>query len=131
MKIKYNQKEKQLVISDGLKSSLFLSRFLMILTLINSVLFFGKGYRAGADSLMIIWSAIGVTVLILWRLFYFKKTSLEKIPLHMIVLLKDQNLIGQKRYSLLLKNGKQRDLKWLKSAIEVQSLKMILAEKGV
>ncbi|PCI01906.1 MAG: hypothetical protein COB81_06490 [Flavobacteriaceae bacterium] len=130
MHIKYNPIEKSISIKDGVKTSLFVSKMLMILTFVNSILFFRKGWRTGDTSLMVFWIILGIASLVLGWLFIFKKSSLDCVPIAMIIGVKERNFIGQERYALLLNNGKQRDLMSVKTAEELQELKMILAKCG-
>ena len=110
MKITYNEKEKTLEINDDLKNHYFLMKFLITLNLINAVLRLINLKETGFGFQEIVWLIIGIISLIVLYFFLFKRSTSDKIELNRIQRLKEKAVFGRKRYSLILINGKKRNL---------------------
>lgn len=131
MNIKYNEIDKSLEINDGRKKLYFYLNLIMILNLFNA---FVRLYDANGKLLgfiEIIWVVTGIASLII--LFYLntKKSSLSKIPIKNIKRLIEKTVFGRKRFSLLLNNGKKRDLTEIKNQEDINELKNMILEIGI
>ena len=131
MKIIDNPIAKTILLKDGVKTRSFINKTLMVLTVVNAILYFNKGYRTGDNVLMIVWLVLGIACVVLGWFLIFKKSNLELIPVAMIVGLKERNYWGKKHYFLQLKNGKQRELTFLETSAEMRELKRILSVYGI
>tara|TARA_R110000737_G_scaffold56903_2_gene81844 strand:+ start:860 stop:1093 length:234 start_codon:yes stop_codon:yes gene_type:complete len=60
-----------------------------------------------------------------------KKTTLKKIPLNQIKRLKEKQILGKKRFSLELKNGKLRNLTKLNKQSDINELKRMFSDIGI
>ena len=131
MKVKYNEQEKSIEIKDGLKTSYLILGILMILNIFNASLNLynmneGQLYMVGY-----IWVFVGILSIGVLAYVLLKKTTLDKIPLDQISRLKEKQILGKKRFSLELKNGKIRDLIKLNTQADVTELKKMFSEIGI
>ncbi len=108
MKIKYDDESNSLVIKDNLKMHLMLINLLMIINIINAVLTFYNNSLAGVKTGWFIITLGVVSLIILF--FSFSKSTLEIVPLDGIDYFIEKSVLGRKRFSLKLKNGKIRNL---------------------
>ncbi|WP_272022865.1 hypothetical protein [Olleya namhaensis] len=131
MDINYNQKDKTIDIKDGLKSQYFMIKALMILNLVNALLNVSYISEDGIGFMQIIWLILGIVSIVVLYFFFFKKSSQEKIEIKTIERLTEKTVFGSKRMSLKLKNGKSRDLAYLKTSEEISKVKKMLAKIGV
>lgn len=131
MDINYNQKDKTIDIKDGLKSQYFMIKALMILNLINALLNVSYISEDGIGFMQIIWLILGIVSIVVLYFFFFKKSSQEKIEIKTIERLTEKTVFGSKRMSLKLKNGKSRDLAYLKTSEEISKVKKMLTKIGV
>lgn len=131
MDINYNQKDKTIDIKDGLKSQYFMIKALMILNLVNALLNVSYISEDGIGFMQIIWLILGIVSIVVLYFFFFKKSSQEKIEIKTIERLTEKTVFGSKRMSLKLKNGKSRDLAYLKTSEEISKVKKMLTKIGV
>ena len=131
MKIIYNDEENSIEIKDDLKNSYFLVKSLIVLNLVNAVIRLINIEETGFGFQEILWLIIGLISLIVLYFFLYRKTTADKINLSSIKRLKEKSILGRKRYSIELTNGKQRDLIRVKSDDELVKLKKILNDSGV
>jgi hypothetical protein len=80
MNVNYNEIEKSIEIKDGVKNYYFVMKFLMILNSLNAVLRLLNLNETGIGFQDIIWFVLGIASLIVFYLFFFRRTTLEKIP---------------------------------------------------
>ena len=91
MTINYNQTDKSIEITDGIKTYSVLMKLSMSLTLLNAILNLYDVYKTGLGFTEIVWIILGIaSILILFRLVY-KKSTLEKIPVDKIERLKEKS----------------------------------------
>ncbi|RIV46742.1 hypothetical protein [Flagellimonas pelagia] len=131
MKIKYNQTDRSIEIKDSVKNSHFTMKFLMILNLANAVLNLSDVPSKGFGFIQILWGLMGATSIAFLYFLFFKKSSLEKIPLEMVQGLREKTSFGKKRFYIALNNGKNRDLMDLKTQVEFDALKKVFIENGI
>ncbi|MEE3148601.1 MAG: hypothetical protein VX319_11035 [Bacteroidota bacterium] len=131
MTINYNQTDKSIEITDGIKTYSVLMKLSMSLTLLNAILNLYDVYKTGLGFIEIAWIILGIaSILILFRLFY-KKSTLEKIPVDKIERIKEKSVFGRRRFSIQLKNGKNRDLNEIKTQSEFNKLKKMFSAIGI
>ena len=126
----FNSEKSVLKIDDNLKWNYFLIRSAVGLTVINSVLF-----PLGSDEPLfsfrtLIWVILGIICLLLLLYSLIKKSTSAEIPLSEIEEFRQKVLLGRKRHSLLLKNGKKRDL-YFKSSAEMAAIKDLLTTRDI
>lgn len=131
MKIQYNEKEKSLEIDDRLKTHYFALKFLMILNIFTAGinLYTMNGRQFGWIGF--VWIFVGILSIVGLIYMWLKKTTLEKIPLEKIIRLKEKKILGMKRFSLELKNGKLRDIIKLNTQSDIMELKKMFADIGI
>ena len=131
MKIKYNEKENSIEIKDGQKTQYYTIGFLMLINIFNAVVNLLNMNSKQLDWMGYIWVITGGLSLVILAYYLFKKTTLDKIPLEKIRRLKEKNILGVKRFSLELTNGKLRDLTQLKAQSDIAELKKMFADRGI
>ena len=131
MTIYYNEADKSIEITDGIKTYSVLMKLSMSLTLLNAILNLYDVYKTGLGFTEIVWIILGVaSILILFRLFY-KKSTLEKIPIEKIERIKEKSVFGRRRFSIQLKDGKSRDMNEIKTQSEFNELKKMFSAIGI
>lgn len=132
MTINYNEADKSIEITDGIKTYSVLMKLSMSLTLLNAILNLYDVYKkTGLGFTEIVWIILGIaSILILFRLVY-KKSTLEKIPVNKIERIKEKSVFGRRRFSIQLKNGKNRDLNEIKTQSEFNELKKMFSALGI
>lgn len=131
MNINYNEADKTIEIKDGLKSHLFLMKFLMILTLTNSILNLYDMNASNFGFVTVIWLVIGIVSTIFLYHLILKRLGLEKIPVNQIKGLNERVFSGRKKYFIALENGKNRDLLDVKSEEERQKLAIMFRKNSI
>ncbi|WP_370174447.1 hypothetical protein [Leeuwenhoekiella palythoae] len=131
MTINYNQTDKSIEITDGIKTYSVLMKLSMSLTLLNAILNLYDVYKTGLGFTEIVWIILGIaSILILFRLVY-KKSRSEKIPVDKIERIKEKSVFGRRRFTIQLKNGKNRDLNEIKTQSEFNELKKMFSAIGI
>jgi hypothetical protein len=130
MSVTYNELTKSIDIKDGLKSHLFLMKFVMILTLINALLNISNGQIA-FGFMKALWLVIGMFSVVILHKYIFKKSGSEKIPVDQINGINESTFLGRKKYFIVLKNGKQRDLLSVKSDAEFAQVRKLFTKNGI
>jgi uncharacterized membrane protein YuzA (DUF378 family) len=131
MNIKYNETDKSIEIDDSLKKQYFYLNLIMVLNLFNA---FARLYDANGKLLgftEIIWAITGIASLIILFYLNIKKSSLKNIKTKNIKRLIEKTVFGRKRFSLLLNNGKKRDLIKLKTESDIIELKNMFLKIGI
>lgn len=131
MNLKYNEIDKTIEIKDGLKIHLFLMKFLMIVTLTNSMLNLSDVVTNTFGYVTIIWLILGVVAGGFLYHFIFKRSGLEKIPVDQIQGLNERTVFGRKKYYLALKNGKNRDLLEVRSNEEAKKVTTMFKKNSI
>lgn len=127
MRIRHDKTENLLIIDDNLGSQNFIISTMLILTLINAVINLFLVLNDAQKSMFgYIYVLLGVfsAVVLIYR--YVKKTSKNRIGLDNIKSLEKKDLFGRKRFSLMLNDGKSRDLPELRSEEDIDNLKNVL-----
>ena len=119
-----------LKIDDNLKWNYFLIRSAVGLTVINSVLF-----PLGSDEPLfsfrnLIWVILGIACLLLLLYSLIKKSTSAEIPLSEIEAFWQKVVLGRRGHSLLLKNGKKRNL-YFKTSAEMAAMKDLLTARDI
>ena len=131
MTINYNQTDKSIEITDGIKTYSVLMKLSMSLTLLNAILNLYDVYKTGLGFTEIVWIILGIaSILILFRLVY-KKSTLEKIPVDKIERIKEKSVFGRRRFTIQLKDGKSRELNEIKTQSEFNELKKMFSAIGI
>ena len=132
MTINYNEADKSIEITDGIKTYSVLMKLSMSLTLLNAILNLYDVYKkTGLGFTEIVWIILGIaSILILFRLVY-KKSTLEKIPIEKIERIKEKSVFGRRRFSIQLKDGKSRDMNEIKTQSEFNELKKMFSAIGI
>jgi hypothetical protein len=130
MSVTYNQATKTIDIKDGLKSHLFLMKFMLIVLFINAVLNLSNG-QVAFGFMKALWLVLGMVSVVILHNYIFKKSGSDKIPLNRIKGLNESVFLGRKKYFILLQNGKQRDLLAVKSDDEFAKVQKLFAKNGI
>ena len=128
MKFKYNEATASLEIKDSLKSHFLIVRLLLIVTFVNVILNLSNA-QVEFGIMKLIWLLIGMAAALGLRQYFIKKTGNNTIPLEQIVSVQDKSTSVRKKYALVLKNGKRRDLIELQTEAEYKELQALLAKK--
>ncbi|MBT8314423.1 MAG: hypothetical protein KJP26_08170 [Maribacter sp.] len=131
MNIKYNEKEQAIEIKDGLKAPYTILKILMIMNILNAILNLYNTREEQLGWMGYVWIVLGVLSFVILLYLIFKKSTQDKIPLNDITGLREKSVFGRKRFSLILKNGKMRDLIKLKSQADITELKNLVSEVGI
>ncbi|WP_340066384.1 hypothetical protein [Ascidiimonas aurantiaca] len=131
MKVIYDGTSQKIKIEDTLKKNYLVIKFLMILNIFNGIAFTLGFNNETSDFFKYIWMFLGAISLVVLLMLIFKKTSANTISIHEIEALKQKNILGQKRLSLQLKNGKIRDLSSLKKEEELDQTKNLFSSLNV
>lgn len=131
MKIKYNETDKSIEIKDGMKTHYFVMKLLMSLNLINAILNLYDVNKTGFGFIEIVWLILGIASIIILFLFVYKKSTSEKIPVDKIERIKEKSVFGRRKFSIQLKDGKNRDLNEIKTQSEFNELKKMFSEIGI
>ena len=132
MIIKFNEKEKSIEINDGIKAQYLMINVILVITLINSILFPAFVLEKEEDEWMcFIWIICGLATIILMTYQILKKSTSKKLNLSEISSLTEKQILGQKRYSLKLTNGKLRDLVEMKNKSDIIETKKLFKNIGI
>ncbi|MFD1314716.1 hypothetical protein [Namhaeicola litoreus] len=106
----YNERKKAIVIDDNSPQQYQFISLLLGLNTANSLIRLYKIDVSAITHSDYFWLVIGIfsAAALLYR--YLKKTSAKEIKLEEIESFKIKRVFGNERYSLILKNGKSRDL---------------------
>lgn len=130
MKVKFDKESHSLIIKDGLREHFMILKFIFILNLINSGLYLYKSYKSdsfsGFDWVWLILGILSIGSLI----FTFTRSTQEIVQNGEISCLFKRNYFGSDRYYLKLKNGKIRNLPFVKTGDELE-LRNILKEAEI
>jgi len=131
MNITYNEQDKTINVKDGLKSHLFLMKFLMIVTLINSVVNVYDLNSMNFTYVSALWIVLGIVAALFLYSFTVKKSGLEKIPGYQIQGLGERVFSGRKKYFIVLEKGKTRDLLDVKTEADRKKVEQIFKKNGI
>lgn len=131
MKITYNADEKTLEIKDNLKAPYLVLKFVMVINVFNALLFLYNSRDEPFGWFEAIWVGLIFLSVAVFLFLVFKKSTKEKIPLHEIIRLREKNFFAQHRYSLVLRDGKARDLGQIKSNADISDMKQLFSNLGI
>ncbi len=133
MQINYIDEENTITINDGIKTQYWLLNFLAVLAITNAIIYpvFISDYKKMSWLVLLFWVLIGISSLVGLLYNLTKKTATAMLKLESISYLNERQIFGKKRYSLKLKNGKQRDLIELKSPIDILEAKRFFKDIGI
>ena len=131
MKVSYDESDNSIEINDNLKTQYWFLKALMILNLINAILRLGMIDVGNYSFFEYLWIPIGLISLVYIYVYFFKKSTVKKIPLSDIEYMQEKSLLGRKIIALKLTNGKTRDLGQFKNAFELVKTKEILSKKNI
>lgn len=130
MKINYQPETRSLEFKDGLKTQYRLILLLLILNIGNAILnLYNKGWAL--SGLNLLWTIIGVVAFLGVLFLWLRKDLRHQIPLTDIERLREKTFFGTRRFSLKLRNGKNRDIIGLKTPEEVRSMLEFMQKVGV
>ena len=118
MTVTYNEINNSLKINDNASSNQLLIKFVLFLNLFNAVIQLISKPIEQFRALDYFWLLAGVFSCYGLYLFFFKKSTVEHIQIEDIVHLQSKTFFGSQRFALKLKNGKTRDLPFLKDKTE-------------
>jgi hypothetical protein len=130
MSVTYSESTKSIDIKDGLKSHLFLMKFVMIVTLINALLNISNGQIA-FGFMKGLWLVLGMIAVVILHKYIFKKSGSENIHIDQIKGINESTFLGRKRYFIVLKNGKQRDLLEVKTDTQFTTVRKLFVKNGI
>jgi multidrug transporter EmrE-like cation transporter len=130
MSVTYNESAKVIEIKDGLKTHLFLMKFVMIVTLTNALLNISNA-QIPFGFMKALWLVLGMISVVVLHKYIFKKSGSEKIPIDQIKGLSESVFLGRKKYFMALQNGKQRDLLAIKSDAEFTQVRKLFSKNGL
>nr|WP_297788272.1 hypothetical protein [uncultured Allomuricauda sp.] len=130
MKVNYNTSDKTIEIEDGLKTHYLVLKMLMILNLGNAALNLYDINKKEIGFIEIVWIVVGLISLVLLYFFIFKKSTENKLAVTSIERLDNTSLFGRNIFSIVLKNGKKRDLIEIKSKEDFNQLKTLFSNIG-
>lgn len=110
MQIDYNKKEEILTIKDDLKSQYLLLKVMLLLLLANAIIFIITASRTGFGTLDYVWIFLGIIAAFVLYSLQFKKSDAQNIAVNDIEQLTIKTIRGKSHFSLLLKNGRVRNL---------------------
>lgn len=131
MSLKFNEKEGIIEIKDSLETRHYILIFINVLNIFNAVIYWFNPVIKNSDFFRILWVLLGIASIIILIYLFTKKSVISKIPLELVQHLSERTLIGRKRFSLQLNNGKHRDLPYLKTKAEISAMKDFLSESGI
>jgi hypothetical protein len=132
MNIKFNSVENSIEITDRQKALHVTMLFIFAFTLVNSFMnLFILSSEDWKSPLSLFWMFLGVTSMVFLVYFLAKKTFKRNIPLRELRGLKEKKILGNKKYSLELKNGKSRDLNELKTTSQIAEVKSLIISLGL
>lgn len=123
MKINYGHSNRSVEIKDGIKNRYLLYRFLIVINLLNAVLNLLNGLKNGFGIVNLLWIMLAIVFTYLFFLYFYKKSTLEIIPIDQIIDFKERSIFGMKMYYIILNDGKHRDLIGIKTQSNFQELK--------
>ncbi|MFT4741437.1 MAG: hypothetical protein ACI9L9_002230 [Marivirga sp.] len=132
-KFKLSDTDESLLIDDSYKTIIGWMTALLIMNVITSLIILYVSHFNLNDELNIIWVASGSISLITVTWFWMNRVVDNRIPLNRISQLKTRNILGGQRFTIVLKNGKRRDINLDKRNYfnELESLKELFKQKNI
>lgn len=131
MNIQFNEEEQSLEIKDHARGQYLLLKGLAIANILNAFIQLVLVRENGFGFFDIIWLILGVLSCAALYFFIYKKTTQSKIWIKDIKDFNHKSVWGNSRFSIVLRNGKQRDLLDISTKSEFDVLKLKLKNFGV
>lgn len=131
MQIEYNKAQQKFTIKDGLKTQYMMVKAMMGILLVNAIIIFVTAYKTGFGSLDYVWVLFGLIAFYTLYNLIFKKSSQQELPIKDIDCLQIRNIRSKSHFSLLLKNGKVRNLGVFSNDNEEQRMIQLFTKAGV
>ncbi|WP_047414573.1 hypothetical protein [Cellulophaga sp. Hel_I_12] len=131
MQIEYNKADQTIEIKDDIKTHYFALKIVLGLNALTGILNLAGTYKSGVGFIELFWIFMLVTALVFLYYFTFRKSVAVLIPLHQIKYVKQRSILGRKQFSLVLQNGKSRDIPSFKKQADVNQLKALCQELGI
>ena len=131
MNITYNEQDKTINVKDGLKSHLFLMKFLMVITLINAVVNVYDLNTMNFTFVTALWLVLGVGAALFLYHFTVRRSGLEKISGYQIQGIGERTFSGRKKYFIILEKGKTRDLLEVKTEADRKKVALLFKKNGI
>ena len=127
MKLSYDKSENAIKIADDIKHYYVVYKILIVLNLSNAILQLAKPHKEfGIQE--IFWLVLGVLSLILFYVYFFKKSTAETLKIDNIKSFEKNSIFGKGKYRLKLKTGKYRELPNLKEEKQLVFLRGLLLD---
>ena len=131
MQIDYNKKEDSLTIKDDLKSQYLLLKIMMAVILINAIIISITAVKTGFGTLDLVWLVLGlIAIYVLYNLI-LKKSTAQKITVKDIDYLSIKSIRNKSQFSLVLKNGKVRNLAVFSNNEDEKKLMQLCNKAGI
>ena len=131
MKIEWNESEEIIEINDGLQKQYLILKVLMGINLFNASLQLIGKPMAEYEFLQYLWLVVGFISLLALFLFVFKTSGAQKISITEIHRLEEKTVFGKTKVSLLLNNGKRRNLGSFKDPSELEQMRGLFKAIGI
>ena len=131
MKIEYNESENIIEIKDGLENHYLILKFVMILNIANAVIRLIRQNKMECKEIDYFWIILGITSLVSLYFLIYKKSAAENIKVEQIKRLNEKSVFGRKRFSLELKNGKNRIIGGFKEESELVEMRELFTRIGI
>lgn len=131
MQIEYNSQQKSISIKDGLKNQYLMLKAMMGILIANAIIIGATALKTGFGTLDYVWAILGLIAAYTLYNLIFKKSTQQEIATKDIDHLRIRNIRGKSHFSLLLKNGKIRNLAVFSNDKEEQRMIQLFNKAGV
>lgn len=131
MKIHYNESDHTIEIKDSWKSHCLSMKILLGLNLVNAGLNLYDLRLSKIGPKEAIWLFIGTVSMVALFYYILKVSSVDAIPVQRIKSLRQTTFFGRKRHTLILDNGKRRNLYGLGTAKEMEAVSRLFQDVGI
>lgn len=132
MHINYNENDETIEIQDRIEMHYWITNVSVIFATINCLLFpFLILKKKQVEWIGFIWIVLGIAFFIVLIYQILKVSTSRKLKLSEINALKESQFLGRKKISLILNNGKHRNLMPLKNTSDIGEIKSLFKNIGV
>ena len=129
MQIEYNKQQETFIIQDGLKLQYLLIKIMMAVLLANAIIMIVTASKTGFSTLDYLWAVFGVVAVFTLHNLIFKKSTANQLSVKEIDHLKVRGIRDKSHFSLVLKNGKVRNLAVFSDQKEQQQLIQLFTKR--